>query len=60
LGSDRTGIPTAQMYLYEKTVVAIGIISVTKTAVVKQTRKEDLTELLIEFDNPTTERSSTS
>lgn len=50
LGADRAGIPTAQMYLYEKTPVAVNIVSVVKTAEVKQTRKEFPTELLIEFD----------
>lgn len=52
MGSDRVGIPTAQMYLYEKTPVAINIVSVELTATTKQTKRDLLTEILIEFDGP--------
>lgn len=47
MGSDRVGIPTAQMYLYEKTPVAIEITSVEKLGTDNLARI-----LVIEFDGP--------
>lgn len=52
IGSDRVGVPAAQMYLYEKTSVAIGILSVTKKVAPGKSNRSELTEIEIQFDAP--------